>query len=90
MKIQIIVLGLISLLLAYFVPALNWLVVTGFLFIFIGLYWAIAPYTVDGKKRAEKYEFRETTSEKNCKNCNCFDITLLTDFKGTVNIQNKN
>jgi hypothetical protein len=80
--INIIALGLLSLFIAYTIPMFAWLVVNGFLFIFIGIIALIAPYTIDGKKRAEKYKFRETTTEKNCKNCTCFDMNSFNGFEG--------
>ncbi len=71
-QIYLIIIGLILIYISTIVVILDWLVVNGFLILFIGLLGIVWKY-VKRPPRADKYNFRETTSDNNCSKCDCFD-----------------
>lgn len=71
-QIHFIILGIILIIIAKFFVVFIGLAVTGFFLIFFGLFGIVRPY-LKSPPRPERYNFRETTSDKNCSKCDSFD-----------------
>ncbi len=71
-KYVFIIVGIVLIVIAKISVTFDWLVVSGFFLLFMGIMGMILPY-LRRTPRADRYNFRETTSDNNCSKCDCFD-----------------